>query len=130
MDYSKRFVFSVIVGCSFCAPAHAQSTSSSTSSRPGFFAGAALTLTSTDLDARMRLAGDTSHRGWFVEAGFPIRWRLGAGIEFGGPSDAVGGTRGISFQSKGRQRERLLMGVVKARVAGTDRWGLDVIGGA
>jgi hypothetical protein len=94
------------------------------------FAGAALALTSTDLDARMRLAADTPARAWFVEAGFPLSGRLGVGVEFGGPSDATGETRGISFDSRGLQRERLFIGLARVRVAGSSRWGVDVIGGA
>ena len=97
--------------------------------RPRAFAGAALTLTSTDLDARMRLAADTSSAAWFVEAGLPIRGRFGVGIEFGGPSDATGETRGRTFDSRGRQRERLLIGLGRVRVAGSSRWGVDAIGG-
>jgi hypothetical protein len=98
--------------------------------RPALFAGAGLTINSRDLDSRMRLASDASRRGWVVEAGFPVKARVGIGVEFGGPSDATGETRGMSFDSRGRQRERLLMGVVRVRAAGTARWNVDVIGGA
>jgi hypothetical protein len=98
--------------------------------RPRAFVGAAVTLTSSDLGARMRLAGDTSPRGWFVQAGLPVIGRFGVGIEFGGPADATGETRTIGFVSRGRQRERLLIGAGRVRVRGSSRWGVDVIGGA
>jgi hypothetical protein len=98
--------------------------------RAPLFVGAALTLTAPDYSARMRLAKDASIRGWFGEAGFPIKGRLGAGIELSSPSYATGETRGRFGESRGRQRERTVIGLAKVRVVGTSRRGVDFIGGA
>jgi hypothetical protein len=133
MGHMKRavcVVATILCWLSWPPAASAQSTRPDDGLRPRVFAGAALALTSTDLDARMRLAADTPARAWFVEAGFPLRGRFGVGLEFGGPSDATGETRGISFDSRGRQRERLLIGLGRVCVAGSSRWGVDVVGGA
>ena len=134
MNDTKRalyFVGTILCLLSWPPAASAQATTGPDDGlRPGVFAGAALALTSTDLDARMRLAADTTPGSWFVEAGFPLIGRFGVGLEFGGPSDATGETRGHGFDSRGRQRERFLIGLGRFRVAGSSRWGVDVIGGA
>ena len=108
----------------------AQSLASTTPLRPKAFAELALTVNSRDLDARMRLAQDASRLGWFITAGIPVKGKLALGVEFGGPSDATGETAGNSFVSKGRQRERLLMGTLRFRAAGTESWAVDVLAGA
>jgi hypothetical protein len=124
------FVATILCWLSWPPVTSAQSTRPDEGLQPRVFAGAALALTSTDLDARMRLAADTRARAWFVEAGLALSGRVGVGLEFGGPSEATGETRGISFISRGLQRERFLIGVGRVRVVGSSRWGVDVIGGA
>lgn len=118
-DMKRGVCFAVTLLCwlSWSLATSAQSTPPG-EGRPRVFAGVALAATSTDLDARMRLAAETSARAWFVEAGFPLAGRFGVGFEFGGPSDATGETRGMTFDSRGRQRERLLLGLGRVRLAG------------
>ena len=50
-------------------------------------------------------------------------------MEFGGPSEATGATTGRSFDSRGTQRERLLIGLGRFRATGASRWGFDAVGG-
>src|SRR5256885_10682034 len=83
------FVATILYWLSWPPAASAQSTRPDDGLRPRVFAGAALVLTSTDLDARMRLAADTPARAWFVEAGFPLTGRFAVGLEIGRPSHAT-----------------------------------------
>jgi len=129
-----KTVVSLVVSVVYCllwsSVGQAQPVGRNSAMRAPVFVGAALTLTAPDSSARMRLANEASIGGWFGEVGLPIKGRLGAGVEFSGTSDATGETRGISFESRGRQRERTVIGLAKVRVVGTSRLGVDLIGGA
>ena len=81
-----------------------------------------------------------SHEGvaavWLVEAGAAASERVGVGVEYSQPSAATGetyvglGGTGSLATDVGRQEERLLLGMVRARLAGVNRWGADIVGGA
>ena len=115
--------------CVLPHPARGQVAPGRGASQPRLFAGATLATSSTDPGSRMRLGADASKRTWTLAAGLPMFRRLGLGIELVGPSDATGETRGRSFASRGRQRERLLLALARVRAAGTTRWGVDAVGG-
>jgi hypothetical protein len=80
----------------------------------------------------MRLFEDGWASAWLVEAGAALSPRLGIGVEVSQPSAATAFTTvGLGrFQISGRQEERVLLGVIRGRLAEERRWALDVVGGA
>jgi hypothetical protein len=78
----------------------------------------------------MRLGQDTSP--WVVagEVSARIAPRVAIGAELTDLGTATGETRGITFDSKGEQRERAIAGLLRVRTAASDRVALDLIGGA
>ena len=97
---------------------------------PRGLVGVSATFASTDASSRMRLGSDA--RPWIysaeVSARIASRVAIGAeAIDFG---IATGETRGISFRSTGEQRERAIVGLLRARAGGGSRVALDLVGGA
>lgn len=97
---------------------------------PRVFAGGGIVLASTDGASRMRLYDEDPLGIWLVEGGVRVARRLGVGAELVRPGVARASTRGISFQSFGEQREFAVLGMVRGRLAGAGRLGLDLTGGA
>ncbi len=94
-----------------------------------FFGGGVAPATD-DAASRMRLFGDGSSLVWLIESGAAVSSRVGVGVEFTRPTTLDAETSGRSFWASGRQRERILVGLLRARVTGSDRVALDLVGGA
>ena len=92
--------------------------------------GVSVALASNDASSRMRLGQDT--RRWILSGEFGARVgrRVGLGAEAIDFGTATGETSGISFRSRGEQRERAIVGVLRARAIGRAGVALDVVGGA
>ena len=95
---------------------------------PRAFVGAGVGMATADADSRMRL-NDGSALVWLFEGGASVSSRFGIGVELFQPSVLTGSTSGISFTSAGRQIERVLVGLVRARVGASDRLAVDLVGG-
>jgi len=108
-----------------CRGAHAQSVDTAL---PRAFVGAGVAPATDDGDSRMRL-NDGSSLVWVVEGGARLAPRIGVGVEFVQPSDVTASTAGASFNSSGRQTERVLIGLLRGRAWGSGRIAVDVVGG-
>jgi hypothetical protein len=97
---------------------------------PRAFVGAGVAPATDDADSRMRLVGDTSPLMWVIEGGARVAPRIGVGVEFVMPSTLTAETRGHTFDSTGRQEERVLLGLIRGRAWASDRIAVDVLGGA
>ena len=106
-------------------PAFAQ-----TDSLPRGFIGVNALGASTDAAERMRLGSDA--RPWIYSGELSVR--VAPRVAFGGEAVdfglATGETSGISFRSRGEQRERAIVGLLRIRTTGRARVALDVVGGA
>ncbi len=99
---------------------------------PTAFVGLAFGPTTSDAPNRMRLYRDDPATVWAVEAGAALGDRVGIGVEFSQAS-AVKASTTIGAgraQIAGRQEERVLLGMLRARIIGERRWAVDVLGGA
>jgi hypothetical protein len=114
------------------ASAAAQTTSSASMPLPRAFVGVGAGPSTNDAASRMRLYEEGLAAVWLVEAGAAVSERVGIGVEYSQPSVATAFTTiGLGrAQSAGRQEERVLLVMVRARLAGMNRWALDVVGGA
>jgi len=112
--------------------AAAQSTTPRTVPLPKIFVGIGVGPSTNDAAARMRLYEEGVATMWLVEAGVGATPRIGAGLEYSQPSAATAFTTvGLGrAQFSGRQEERVLLGTLRARVFGVDRWAIDIVGAA
>ena len=85
-------------------------------------------MATADADSRMRI-NDGSALVWLLEGGARVSRRLAIGVELFQPSTLTGFTSGRSFASSGRQTERAVLGLMRARLAGSDRLAVDAVGG-
>jgi hypothetical protein len=99
---------------------------------PRVFVGAGAGPATNDATSRMRLYEQGLAAVWLVEAGAAVSERVGLGVEYARPSAATAFTTigAGRAQIAGRQEERTLLAMARARVAGMKRWALDVVGGA
>lgn len=88
------------------------------------------TQVSTDASARMRLGSDAGSTIYSGEISLRIASRFAIGAEAIDLGTATGATSGRSFRSSGEQRERALVGVLRARAGGSERVAVDLVGGA
>ena len=114
------------------ARAAAQPARSDSVPLPSVFVGTGIGPATNDAASRMRLFEEGRATVWLVEAGAAVSERVGIGVEYSQPSAAtafttVGAGRA---QIAGRQEERVLLGLLRARLTGVNRWALDVVGGA
>lgn len=135
MSLSRSLRSALLVGVCvlLCvASAAAQTSGSGSMPLPRVFVGLGAGLSTNDAASRMRLHEDGLAAVWLVEAGAAVSERVGIGIEFSQPSAATAFTTigAGRAQIAGSQEERVLLAMVRARVAGMNRWALDVVGGA
>lgn len=97
---------------------------------PRLFIGGGASLATNDSEHRMRLGDQTMPAVFAVEAAARIAPRIAIGAEFMQPADSEGVTQGQGFQSFGEQRERAIIGTLRARLAGSGPVALDAVGGA
>ena len=114
------------------ARAAAQPARSDSVPLPSVFVGTGIGPATNDAASRMRLFEEGWATVWLAEAGAAVSERVGIGVEYSQPSAAtafttVGAGRA---QIAGRQEERVLLGLLRARLTGVNRWALDVVGGA
>jgi hypothetical protein len=94
------------------------------------FAGGGVGRGTDDHASRMRLANEGSSMLWFIEGGTRLTSRIGLGAEFTQTPVLTAATSGRSFNESGRQRERMAIGLLRARAAASERVAIDVVGGA
>lgn len=125
-----RLLF-VAASLAAATPAAAQTSIATPSPMPRVFAGAGIGLTTNDAASRMRLHEDGTASMWLVEAGASVWKRVSLGVEYSQPSPAKAATTvgSGSTQISGRQTERLLLAMVRARAAGNSRVSLDIVAG-
>ena len=99
---------------------------------PSAFVGAGFGLSTNDAESRMRLFEEKVATALVVEAGAALGARVGIGVEYSQPSAATAFTTvGLGrAQIAGRQEERVVVGLLRGRLAGTEHWALDIVGGA
>jgi hypothetical protein len=114
----------------FCASPDAQAQEPVQAPLVRPFIGGGLAPGTDDSGSRMRLATDGSSMHWFIEGGVRLLPRVGAGAEFVQTAVLTAATSGRSFNESGTQRERMVVGLLRARAAGTDTVALDLVGGA
>ena len=114
------------------AGAAAQPPARSSAALPLVFVGAGFGPSSRDAPSRMRLYEDEQATMWLIEGGVAVSERLGIGVEYSRPSAATAFTTfgAGRFQSSGRQEEQVLVGLLRARLAGAGVWAVDLVGGA
>ena len=114
------------------ASAAAQPVGSDSVPLPSVFVGAGLGPATNDAASRMRLYEEGWATVWVVEAGAAVSERVGVGVEYSQPSAATAFTTigAGRAQIAGRQEERVLLGLLRFRLAGVNRLALDVVGGA
>ena len=113
-----------------CGSVLAQMRHPETISLPRVFIGAGGAAATNDAKSRMRLVSDGSLFVWLVEGGAALSRRVGVGVEFVQSSAVSGATRGITWRASGRQEERVLLGLLRFRALASERFGLDIVGGA
>lgn len=123
------FVVGVLLVCPG-APVHAQTAEADAVPLPRAFVGTGLGPATSDAESRMRLFGEGSSLIWFLEGGVAVTTRVGVGVEFARPTTVSAVTSGRSFHASGRQKERVLVGLLRVRAFGFHRLALDVVGGA
>ncbi len=99
---------------------------------PAVFVGVGIGPASNDAASRMWLYEEGRSIVWLVETGVALSQRFGIGVEYSQPSAAIASTL-VSLgraQIAGRQEERVLLGVLRGRLAGENSLALDVVGGA
>jgi hypothetical protein len=114
----------------FCGSVDAQAQEPSPAPLVRAFIGGGLGPGTDDSGSRMRLATEGSSMHWFIEGGARLLPRVGVGAEFVQTAVLTAATSGRSFNESGTQRERMLVGLLRARAGGTDRVALDLVGGA
>lgn len=119
-------LFAIVV---FAVIASASQAVAQTSELPRGLIGVGALGSSTDASSRMRLGEEA--RPWIYSGEVSARLapRLGIGVEAIDFGIATGETRGITFHSTGKQHERAIIGLLRARVVGSHRVALDVVGG-
>jgi hypothetical protein len=123
---ARRWLLIALLLIACCRDTYAQSIADAR--LPRAFVGAGIGTATSDADSRMRL-NDGSALVWLLEGGARVSSRFGIGVELFQPSLLTGSTSGISFTSAGRQIERALVGLVRARVGASDRLAVDLVGG-
>lgn len=96
---------------------------------PAGFVGAGLGVTTNDAASRMRLYEEGVATMWLVEAAAGLSERISIGAEYSQPSAAATATLTKSGTFSGRQEERVLVGLLRARLAGVNRFAIDAVGG-
>ncbi len=114
------------------AAVRAQAPAATVVALPSAFVGAGFGPSTNDAKSRMRLFEEGLATTFVVEAGAALAARVGIGVEYSQPSAAtafttVGAGRA---QVAGRQEERVVLGVLRGRLAGNRRWAFDAVGGA
>lgn len=97
---------------------------------PRALIGVGVTRASSDHASRMRLAQEARPWIFSAEVGIRVAPPIGVGAEAVDFGKAIGETRGNSFRSRGEQRERAIVGLLRGRVWGSERVALDLVGGA
>jgi hypothetical protein len=118
----------LILVCS-CRALYAQSPDNDAAALPGAFISVGIAAETTDEGSRMRLFDEASSLVWLIEGSAALSRRFGLGIEFAQPSAVSATTSGRSFHESGRQVERLLVGLFRARVVGFKHGAVDVVTG-
>lgn len=98
---------------------------------PAGFLGAGFGLASNDAASRMRLYEEGVASQWLIEAAVALAPRISLGVELSQPSAAtafttVGAGRA---QIAGRQQERVLVGLLRVRLAQAGRLAFDAVAG-
>jgi hypothetical protein len=101
---------------------------------PHAFVGGAIGLASADSQSRMasrigRQLGEGLGPVWLIEGGARLWGPLGVGLEFFRLPTISASTHGQSFNTAGRQTERVVVGVLRARLAATDKIAADLVAG-
>jgi hypothetical protein len=101
---------------------------------PHAFVGGAIGLASDDSKSRMasrigRKTGGGIGPVWLIKGGARLWGPLGVGMEFFQLPTFSAATRGQSFNSSGSQSEQVVVGVLRARAAATNKVTVDVMGG-
>jgi hypothetical protein len=131
MTISRGTLLSVSLLLCAAASAAAQTPVSSVAPMPRAFIGAGIGIVTNDAGARMLIFEDGIASMWLVEAGAAVSKRVSLGVEFSRPSEATAATvvgKGTT-QHSGRQTERLLLAMIRARAAGSSRVALDIVAG-
>ncbi len=131
---SLRFASPMVGLCMLLsvASAGAQPPGSAVRPLPRVFVGTGAGPSTNDASSRMRLYEEGLASVWLIEAGAAVSERVGIGVEYSMPSMATAFTSigAGRAQIAGRQEERLLLAMVRARVGGMNRWAMDMAGGA
>jgi hypothetical protein len=77
----------------------------------------------------MRLYEEGVATLWLVDVSFGLSERISVGAEYSQPSAATASTLTRHAILAGRQEERVLVGLLRARLAGVHRWAVDAVGG-
>lgn len=124
----------MLCACALLAglPAFAQSRRPGPAPVPAVSVGAGVGTSTNDAASRMRLTREATIAVRLLEATAAVSTRIGIGVEYSQPSAASASTTvGVGRTTiAGRQDERVLLGLVRARLAGTGRLSLDALGGA
>jgi hypothetical protein len=118
----------LIVVCS-CRVVSAQIPDDDSGAMPRAFIGAGVTGANSDAGSRIRLFEEESSLVWLIEGSVALSRHVGVGVEFGRPSTVSATTSGNSFHESGRQTERLLIGLLRARVMNFSHGALEVVAG-
>lgn len=112
-----------------CGSVYPQSRDPDAVPLPRAFVGAGLAPATSDAGARMRLFSEGSSLVWLIEGGVALSSRVGVGAELAQPTAVSATTSGRSFRASGRQEERVVIGLLRARALAFNRLALDFIGG-
>jgi hypothetical protein len=93
------------------------------------FVGGGAAIGSEAPGTRMRLGDDGGPEIWLIQGAVRIAPRTSIGIEIIQPGVSRGSTRGRTFQSFGKQKERAVLAVARLRVASRRRMSLDAVAG-
>jgi hypothetical protein len=77
----------------------------------------------------MRLYEEGGATQWLVDMAVGLSTRISVGAEYSRPSAAIASTLTRSARFTGRQEERVLVGMLRARLAGLNGWAVDAVGG-
>jgi hypothetical protein len=113
-------------------PLYAQPGRSGVDPLPAAMLGVAFGPSTNDASSRMRLFEEKHALLWLAEGGLALSDRVGLGVEYSQPSAATAFTTvGLGrFQIAGRQQERVVIGLLRARLGNAGRLAFDVVGGA
>jgi len=118
-----------LVLCLFASATAQAQTPAADAGMPAGFAGVGLGVTTNDAASRMRLYEEGIARQWQVDMAVALSERISLGAEYSKPSTAITSTLTKSGTFAGRQEERVLIGLLRVRLAGLNRWAVDAVGG-